>query len=86
VKGRDSIAGKAKRPEGEPACPPEDCGGDWGYGDFLAAIENPDHDLHAETLEWVDSGFDPEGFESEAVQATKREGDVWQRISDPVIA
>ena len=25
---------------GERACPPEDCGGPWGYGDFLEAVQN----------------------------------------------
>jgi hypothetical protein len=29
---------KAKR-----ACPPEDCGGAWGYIEFLEAIQNPTH-------------------------------------------
>ena len=35
---------KAKYPlcvEGERACPPEDCGGPWGYADYLAAIADP---------------------------------------------
>jgi hypothetical protein len=27
--------------EGKRACPPEDCGGPWGYGDFLEAITDP---------------------------------------------
>ncbi|MBK8129655.1 MAG: plasmid pRiA4b ORF-3 family protein [bacterium] len=26
---------------GERACPPEDCGGVWGYEQFLEAIRNP---------------------------------------------
>ncbi len=25
------------------ACPPEDCGGAWGYMEFLEAIQNPQH-------------------------------------------
>ncbi|WP_372412125.1 plasmid pRiA4b ORF-3 family protein [Streptomyces luteireticuli] len=28
---------------GRRACPPEGCGGPWGYGEFLAAITDPDH-------------------------------------------
>lgn len=56
--------------EGERACPPEDCGGAWGYADFLEAVRNPDHDEHEEILEWVDEEFDPEKFD---VTAANRE-------------
>jgi hypothetical protein len=53
--------------KGSRACPPEDCGGAWGYGDFLAAVQNPAHESHEEMLEWVGRGFDPEAFDIEAV-------------------
>ncbi len=53
--------------KGGRACPPEDCGGAWGYGDFLAAVQNPTHESHEEMLEWVGGGFDPEAFDIEAV-------------------
>lgn len=33
-------------------CPPEDCGGAWGYGDVLEAIADPEHERHDEMLEW----------------------------------
>lgn len=62
---------KAKCPlcvEGERACPPEDCGGPWGYGDYLAAITDPQHEQHEEMLEWRGS-FNPEAFD--AKKATK---------------
>jgi hypothetical protein len=52
---------------GKRACPPEDCGGPWGYGDFLEAIENPKHPEHEDRLEWVGSEFDPEAFDIDAV-------------------
>jgi hypothetical protein len=45
---------------GKRACPPEDCGGVWGYQQFLAAISDPDHPEHEEMLEWVGGAFDPE--------------------------
>lgn len=49
--------------EGKRACPPEDCGGPWGYANFLDVIANPKHEEHAEMLEW--SGpFDPEAFDA----------------------
>ena len=49
--------------EGERACPPEDCGGPWGYLDFLEAIQNPEHEEHDDLLEWAGGEFDPEFFD-----------------------
>ncbi len=40
-------------------CPPEDVGGPWGYREFLDAIADPDHQEHAERLEWIGGAFDP---------------------------
>lgn len=40
-------------------CPPEDVGGPWGYREFLDAIADPDHQEHAERLEWIGGTFDP---------------------------
>jgi hypothetical protein len=57
---------KAKYPqcvEGARACPPEDCGGPWGYAEYLAAIADPRHERHAELLEWR-GPFDPEAFDA----------------------
>ena len=48
---------------GKRACPPEDCGGIWGYEEFLEAINNPDHEEHEEMLEWVGGEFNPEHFD-----------------------
>ena len=62
---------KAKYPqcvEGARACPPEDCGGPWGYADYLAAIADPENEQHEEMLEWR-GPFDPEAFD--AKQATR---------------
>lgn len=38
---------------GRRACPPEDCGGIWGYQNLLAALTDPAHDRHAEMLDWL---------------------------------
>ncbi len=48
-------------------CPPEDVGGSWGYGDFLDAINDPDHPRHAELKEWIGGAFDFTSFIPEAV-------------------
>ena len=69
--GFPPVDPKAKYPlcvDGERACPPEDCGGPWGYADYLAALADPRHERHEELLEWR-GPFDPEAFD--AKQATK---------------
>ncbi|MFL5241885.1 MAG: plasmid pRiA4b ORF-3 family protein [Gemmataceae bacterium] len=53
--------------KGSRACPPEDCGGPYGYPHFLEAIQNPEHTEHEEMLEWIGGEFDPEKFDLEAV-------------------
>jgi hypothetical protein len=52
---------------GKRACPPEDCGGAWGYARFLEAIRNPEDEEHEEMLEWIGGDFDPEYFDPEEV-------------------
>ncbi len=49
------------------ACPPEDCGGMWGYYSILDAIADPKNPEHEELLEWVPKDFDPEAFDLESV-------------------
>jgi hypothetical protein len=48
---------------GNGACPPEDCGGPWGYADLKEALADPGHADHADMLDWLglDSAeeFDP---------------------------
>ncbi len=46
--------------KGKRACPPEDCGGIWGYEEFLKAIKDPKHEEHKEMLEWIGGKFDSE--------------------------
>ena len=64
---------------GQRACPPEDCGGPWGYPDFVETISNADHRRHEETLEWVGGEFDPERFDLESVNKELRR--MWKRKS-----
>ena len=52
---------------GKRACPPEDCGGLWGYASFLDAIQDLQHPEHEEMLEWVGGEFDPEAFDLDEV-------------------
>jgi len=48
---------------GKPACPPEDCGGTWGYEELLVAIADPSHERHAALVDWIGGDFDPEAFD-----------------------
>lgn len=57
---------------GKRACPPEDCGGVWGYAEFVEAIADPEHPQHEELLEWVGGEFDPELLELDAINAELR--------------
>ena len=49
--------------KGSRACPPEDCGGPWGYQNLLDALKDPKHENHEEMLEWFGDGLDPEAFD-----------------------
>ena len=52
---------------GKRACPPEDCGGIWGYEDLLEIMKDPEHEEYEERMEWLGEGFDPEAFNMERV-------------------
>jgi hypothetical protein len=54
---------------GKRACPPDDCGGPWGYDNLLAAISDPTHEEHDELSEWLRPGFDADAFD--IVEATE---------------
>ncbi len=54
---------------GKGACPPEDCGGLWGYGDLVEALADPDHPDHAEQVELWGDGFDPAACSVDEVNA-----------------
>ncbi len=53
---------------GKRACPPEDCGGVWGYHDLLEIISNPAHEEYEEMMEWLGGEYDPEAFEPTKVE------------------
>jgi len=57
------LKGAAVCLAGARACPPEDCGGVYGYEDFLKAVRDPKHESHEEMLEWIGGEFDPEAFD-----------------------
>jgi hypothetical protein len=48
--------------DGKRACPPEDCGGPWGYEETLRIVNDPKDPEHKERVEWIGGKFDPEQF------------------------
>ena len=48
---------------GEGACPPEDCGGIYGYSELLEKLSEPTHEQHSDAVSWVGEGFDPRAFD-----------------------
>ena len=62
---------------GKLACPPEDCGGIYGYYHMLDVVADPDHEEHDDLVEWLGDDFDPEAFDIDEVNdmlAPWREG------------
>lgn len=54
---------------GRMACPPEDCGGIWGYYQLLDTLADPKAPDHAEIVEWIGGDFDPTAFSLDEVNA-----------------
>ncbi|TDQ48413.1 plasmid pRiA4b ORF-3 family protein [Permianibacter aggregans] len=54
--------------DGGRACPPEDCGGPWGYQEKLQILADPEHELHQDMQDWFGEDFDPEAFDLSACQ------------------
>lgn len=48
--------------KGNRNCPPEDCGGVWGYEELIEILTDPNHPEHEERLDWIGE-FDPECFD-----------------------
>ena len=51
--------------DGARACPPEDCGGVWGYENLLKILKNRKHPEHKNMKAWLGREFDPETFDVE---------------------
>jgi hypothetical protein len=49
---------------GKRACPPEDCGGVFGYEDLLKVLSDPEHEEYEDRIEWLGGSFDPEAFDT----------------------
>lgn len=52
---------------GKMACPPEDCGGIYGYYGLLDTLSDPESPDYESMVEWLGEGFNPEAFSIEEV-------------------
>jgi len=52
---------------GKQACPPEDCGGIWGYYDMLEVLKDPKDPEYENVIDWLGDDFDPSHFDPEEV-------------------
>ena len=57
---------------GKRACPPEDCGGAWGYANLREVLANPGHSDHEEFVEMYGDHVDPERFDLNEVNSIFR--------------
>jgi hypothetical protein len=64
---------------GKGACPPEDCGGVWGYEHLREVLTDPADEEHGEMLEWLglqtSAEFDPARFNVDEVNSALGSGD-----------
>jgi len=54
---------------GKGACPPEDCGGVWGYYSMLEGVADPDKQEHEDMADWLGEDFDSDAFDLKKVNS-----------------
>ena len=54
--------------DGARACPPEDCGGIWGYANLLEILASPQHPEHEDMKDWIGGKYEAEKFDLESVK------------------
>jgi hypothetical protein len=53
--------------KGKRNCPPEDCGGPYGYMHLLKVISDPENEEYEEMKSWIGEDFDSEYFDKEVI-------------------
>ena len=67
--------------DGARACPPEDCGGPWGYANLLKILKNRRHPEHKDMKEWVGGAWDAEAFDLAKTNIWLQKLK-WRRVTD----
>lgn len=52
---------------GKMHCPPEDCGGVWGFEEMIEILKQPKHPEYNNYMEWLEDDFDPASFSIDEV-------------------
>jgi len=66
---------------GEGACPPENCGGIWGYKELLNILADKDHSEHEETVSWLGDDWDANSFNCKHANLLLKDyADQWEEI------
>jgi hypothetical protein len=52
---------------GKMSCPPEDCGGVWGFAEMMEIVKDRAHEEYESCLEWLGEDFDPKRFDMDQV-------------------
>ena len=63
---------------GRRACPPEDCGGIWGYMELVKAMKARRGYRYREYKEWLGGYFDANAFDLEAINASLAQPNLWR--------
>jgi hypothetical protein len=71
---RDTTSTVPACVDGRRACPPEDCGGTWGYRELLEILADPTHPEHDQRREWIGRPFDPDSFDPNEFEDNLRQG------------
>ena len=53
--------------DGQLRCPPEDCGGIYGYYNNLSILKDRRHEEYRDVKRWMGPSFDPNAFDKDAV-------------------
>ncbi|MEL6865924.1 MAG: plasmid pRiA4b ORF-3 family protein [Bacteroidota bacterium] len=59
--------------KGKRACPPEDCGGIWGYMELEDIMKNKKHKQYKDMLEWLGGPLEPEKFDLDEINQRLRD-------------
>lgn len=76
-----TVGTMARCLDGAGACPPEDCGGVWGYADLLKILKNRKHPEHKSMKEWLGRPFDADAFDVEKSDRWLRKMK-WPRVTE----
>ncbi len=80
VEAITSLANEMTYPRcvtGKRACPPDDCGGPWGYANLLDALSDPKHPDHEDLVEWTGGHLEPETFDTAETTVAMQHAKPW---------